>query len=271
MRLSLSSAVSLALALAVPGAFAENLLKNASFEVPKISGKVAANKGANVAIEDEYLTSWSHFQTMDRSGKVTIGVTDEIARTGKQSIYVQFDKAASTKPALLMSDLIPVKAEEKYRVSIWGRVDRKRPLTLDQGRPYMVLSVEFYPADQASEIGDGEHRTQMIPGAPERLLFTSAKWSEYYAEFRAPQGAEFMKVTFNWFSPKHEAEADGIIYFDDASIEGVAGALEPTLDPPPPTEPPAGGSEPANPPPPAPASPAAPAAVPPAPASKPVK
>ena len=235
MRISMLPALSWLLASAAPVALADNLLKNSSFEEPKITGRVSATGGSNPAVVESG-TSWSHFQTMDRTGKVTVGMTDEIAHTGKQSIYVQFDQAAKTKAAMLMSDLIPIKADEVYRVSIWGRVDRKRPLTLDQGRPYMTIDVEFYPADQASLIGEVEHRTQMIPGMGERILFTSAKWSEYFAEFRAPAGAEFMKITFNWFSPKREEPANGIIFFDDASITGAAGTLVPSLDPPPPAD-----------------------------------
>ncbi len=235
MRLSMLPAMSLLLAVGSPVALADNLLKNSSFEEPKITGRVPALGTSNPAAL-EAGTSWSHFQTMDRTGKVTVGMTDEIAHSGKQSIYVQFDQAAKTKAAMLMSDLIPIKAEEVYRVSIWGRVDRKRPLTLDQGRPYMTLEVEYYPADQASQIGETEHRTQMIPGMGDRILFTSAKWTEYFAEFRAPAGAEFMKITFNWFSPRKEEPANGVIYFDDASVVGSAGSLVPSLDPPPPAD-----------------------------------
>lgn len=226
----------LALALAAPLASADNLVRNAGFEEPKITGRVSAQKGGSPA-RHGIETTWSHFQSMDRTGKVTVGLTDEIARSGKQSLFVQFDQAERTRGAFLMSDLIPIKAEEKYRVSVWGRIDRKRPLTLDQGRPYQLLEVEFYPADQTSRIDETLVRTQMIPGMADRLLFLSSKWTEYHAEFSAPAEAEFMKITFKWESPKREGTADGIIYFDDAAVDGVAGTSVPTLDPPEPVEP----------------------------------
>ncbi|MGB8166238.1 MAG: hypothetical protein WCF18_02025 [Chthoniobacteraceae bacterium] len=233
----------LALSLVAPLASADNLIQNAGFEEPKITGRVSAPKGGSPA-SLETGTTWAHFQSMDQTGKVIVGLTDEFARSGKQSIFVQFDEAEKVRGAFLMSDLIPVKAEETYRVSIWGRVDRKRPLTLDQGRPYQLLEVDFYPADQTVRIGETAVRTQMIPGMADRLLFISSKWSEYYAEFRAPTGAEFMKVTFKWESPKREGPADGVIYFDDATVEGVVGTGVPSLDPPEPVEAAAGATGP---------------------------
>ncbi len=221
----------LLVSLSASPAHADNLLQNAGFEEPKIDGKVDSTAGGNPA-GLETGSSWTHMQSMDRTKKVTIGLTNAIAHSGKQSIYVQFDGAQKTKQAVLMSQLLAVKAGENYRVSIWGQIDRKRPLTLDQGRPYMLVEVEFYQADEATLAGEVQARTQMIPGAPDHLLFLATKWSEYYATFQAPLDAVFMKVTFSWFSPKHEEEADGIVYFDDAAIEGVPGTAIPTDDPP---------------------------------------
>jgi hypothetical protein len=77
----------------------------------------------------------------------------------------------------------------------------------------------------------------MIPGKDKSLLFVAGRWSEYFTEVRAPEGAEFMKVTFRWESPKREGAADGLIYFDDAVVEGPAGNLVSTFDPPEPAEP----------------------------------
>ena len=131
-----------------------------------------------------------------------------------------------------MSDLVPVQQGEDYRVSLWGRIDRRKPLTLDQGRPYLQADVEFYGADQSARIGDIDGRTQMIPGSPKRLLFVTHRWAEYYATFKAPEGASFMKVTFWWYPPKGEGAAKGLIYFDDAAIEGKPGTSVPSLDPP---------------------------------------
>lgn len=234
------------LALTTSFAAADNLLKNGSFEEPAVEGRQPVRAGATPAgIGDQ--SSFTQFLTMDRSGKLIAGMTNERARTGKQSIYVEFKEAEKTRGALLMTDLIPIKPGEKYRVSIWGRTDAKKPLTLDQGRPYMQVEMEFYPEDQASRIGETEFRTQMIPGMADRLLFISSKWSEFYTEIKAPGRAEFMKLTFHWQSPKREGAATGIIYFDDATVDGPAGRLLPSYDPPEPTEEPKGDAKPATP------------------------
>jgi hypothetical protein len=144
---------------------------------------------------------------------------------------VEFNQAETGQEAFLMSDLVAIKPTESYRLSLWGRLDPKRPLTLDRGRPIMRVQVEFYAADQGTQLGDTEYRTQMIPGSARRLLFISSKWTEYFAEFKTPEGAEFMKFTFYWDAPvEDEGKASGIIYFDDAVLEGSAGRLVPSAD-----------------------------------------
>lgn len=209
---------------------ADNLLKNASFEQPKIQKRTDERNGGS-PVKTDTDTTWAHYLSMDPAGKIAVGLTNELSRTGTQSIFVEFNKASAAKDAFLMSDLIPVKAAETYRVSLWGQLDRKRPLTLDQGRPIFRLEVEFYQADQESSAGETEYRTQMIPGSPKRLLFVANRWTEYFSEVKSPEGAEFMKITFRWETPADRETADGVIYFDDAVVEGPAGTLVPSADP----------------------------------------
>ena len=228
-----------AIGLAPPAGRADNLLKNASFEQPKVEKRVNEKKGGSPVKTDKE-TTWAHDLSMDPGGKIAVGLTNEISRTGTQSIYVEFNKAVAAKEAFLMSELIPVKAEENYRISLWGQLDRKRPLTLDQGRPVFRLEVEFYQADQESSAGETQYRTQMIPGSAKRILFFASRWTEYFADIKSPEGAEFMKITFRWETPSNQETADGIIYFDDAVVEGPPGRLVPSNDPqplPPPTVP----------------------------------
>lgn len=208
---------------------AENILENATFEQPKIEGRIDERKGGS-PVKTETGTSWAHYLSMDPSGKVSVGLTNEISRSGTQSIYVAFDKGVNVPSAHLMSDLIPIKAQEKYRLSIWGRLDRKRPLTIDQGRPMMRVQLEYFEADQATQVGALDYRTQMLPGGLNRILFVAGQWSEYFTELKTPEGAEFVKITFYWELPEKEP-ADGIIYFDDAALDGPRGLLVPTRDP----------------------------------------
>ena len=200
----------------------ENLLINGSFETPPIEGRLDARHGGAPALREE-ATSWAHFLSGDETGAVTVGLTNELARTGKQSIYIDFKKAGKMPDALLMTELLPIKASEAYRISLWGRLDSKRPLTLIKSRPLLRVEVEFFEADLDTQIGDTVYRTQQIPGSPRRILFETERWNEYYTEVKSPEGAAFMKVSFLWQATGVDGEADGLIFFDDAFVDGPPG------------------------------------------------
>jgi hypothetical protein len=217
---------------------------NAGFELPKIAARTPEPKGANPALlaianaeEREKQTQWAHFQTFgipaDNAGEgaLVVGLTNELARSGKQSLYVDFQKLQTKgKSAFLMSDLVPVKGGNTYRVSIWGRIDRKRPLTLDQRKPYMQLEVTFFKEGAEEQTGDPEVRTQMIPGKLDRLIFVSGKWNEFFGDIRTPDDAALMQITFRWQTTNDAGTTDGLIYFDDAVIARIPGRE--TLAPP---------------------------------------
>lgn len=221
-------------ALLLSSAQAENLLENASFELPKISGRTPAiDGGSPSSVKEGEKSSWSSFvgELGDKGGKLTVGMTDAIAHTGKQSLFVDFEKlTAPDKRGILTSDLISVKPEQPYRISLWGRLDRQRPLAMDERRPHMLVEIEYFAADQETQVGDTEYRTQMIPGnivpgVGIRLLFVANKWNEYSTDTKSPPEAAFMKVTFYLETPKEAGETDGIIYLDDAVIEGERGTI----------------------------------------------
>ncbi len=222
MRVLQTSCAALLLSVFAATAQNENLLQNASFEDPKIEGRVDAMKGGMPArLQDG--TSWTFYQSTDETGAVSAGLTNELARTGKQSIYIDFKKAGKSPDAFLMTELLPIKGEETYRISIWGRLDRKRPLTVINSRPLLRVEAEFYQADLETQVGDTAYRTHQIPGSPGRILFESEKWSEYFTEVKTPEDAAFMKVTFRWQATGEGGEADGLVYFDDAIVQGPAG------------------------------------------------
>jgi hypothetical protein len=205
----------------------KNLLSNGGFELPKVEGRKANLEGGNPALAPQDASLWRHFQVLGKApeseGAIHIGLTNEIARTGRQSLFVDFSKYKSTKRrAQLLSDVFEVDPARDYIISIWGRTDPKRPLTLDQRRPYMQLEIEFFMIDPGYQSGELQHRTQMIPGSPGKLLFTSNQWNRYEARVRSPRDAAFMKITFRWETGREAGETDGVIYFDDAEV---------TLDP----------------------------------------
>lgn len=220
----------------------QNLIKNAGFEAPAISARTAVSDGGHPRLAEEGTTSWTHFHAPllpnDKpGGNIVVGITNQFARTGKQSIFVDFQQVGPVRRSLLMTDLLPVKSGHLYRVALWGRIDPKRPLTLDQRRPMMKLEFEYFKADPEEQCEHIDHGTQMIPGRLDRLMFLSTKWTEYFRVVRTPEDAAFMKVTFRWETERAPGTTDGIIYFDDASIIAVPGGeslapLDPTTLPP---------------------------------------
>lgn len=205
-----------------------DLLKNRSFEEPAVNGRLSAKEGGTPAKADESNTVWTRLEVIkpdkEGEGKFTVGLTNEFAHTGKQSIFVDLDKVTGiNRRSYLMSELLPVKPGNTYRVSIWGRTDKKRPLTLDQRLLYMKLECEFFTPDMESQAGDIQHRSMLIPGNSKRIYFVSNRWTEYETEVRIPRAAGWMKVTFRWETTRQKGMTDGTIYFDDASVTLVPG------------------------------------------------
>ena len=220
-----------AILCASASAFAERtpLLESGSFEWPPVSRKKALSEGADVsksAMNAEWLTFKD--STKEEGGKLILGLTNEISRTGRQCMFVQFEKL--TRPiavAQLASDFVSIKPSETYHVSIWGRIDKKNPITLDQRVPHLKLRVDWFLADKEEQTGNVEYRAQPIPGTANRApMFSASKWSEYYANLKAPEDAAFMRVTWTWETPPQAGETHGIVYFDDATIEGESGPKE---------------------------------------------
>ena len=207
-------------------AMGENLLKEGSFEEPVVTGRTPAQAGGS-PLRAEGQTTWASFAADPATdgGRVAVGLTNEIARTGRQAMYVDFEKVtAMGRPAVLATGLVAVKSGQAYRVSIWGRVDRKRPLALDERRPYMWVEVRFFKADQTTAAGEPIRGPQLIPGTVDpggahELMFVSGKWRESFARVTTPESAAFVKVIWSWTTPRDEGETDGVIYWDDAAIE----------------------------------------------------
>jgi hypothetical protein len=236
--------VFLTLALApMLGKAAENLLANGSFEVPAIDGRVAAAIGGNPVLATE--SGWARLvdKNDEEGGKLILGLTREIAHSGKQALFVDFQRlTASSEVAFLVTKPVPIKPSTNYKVSIWGRMDRDRPLALDERTPFMQIGMEFLLADQQTPAAEAQHAllvipAAVIPGGKVQLLFVARRWNIAETIVKAPANAAFMRITWSWATPKNEGETDGVIYWDDAAIEETTEAPLSTPPPAPPAEP----------------------------------
>jgi hypothetical protein len=229
------------------------ILEYGGFELPRVQARMPKLKGGNFLLftSDEWMDF--HGEPDSSHGSLVIGLTNEVARTGRQSMYIEFNKLNKPRAeAMLVSQLIPVKPDKPYRVGLWGRMDKKQPLPLDQPLPALRLQIDFFQPDGETQTGDQVFRVQPMPGSRDRPpFFVSKEWREYYAEMQTPEDAGYLKISWSWTSPQEPGEINGVMYFDDATLIG-----EKVEVPEEPTEP-------------APDAPAAPAAAPPAPAAPP--
>jgi hypothetical protein len=227
----------------------ENLLQNGSFELPTVNGRTDVSNGGNPANAGDQ-TGWAEFldKRNNEGGQLIVGLTTEIAHSGKQAIFVDFSHlTAPSQRAELTTKLLPIKPSHSYRISIWGRMDRKRPLALDERRPHMWVDMEFLQADQTTAAGEGEHAIVLIPGSivpggTNELLFVARRWTQAVAVVETPKTAAFLQVTWSWATPKDEGETDGVIYWDDAAIEEEPPAPSPAEESK--ASPPSGAAEP---------------------------
>ncbi len=236
-------------AVGLARAGAAQLLESGSFEAPRVKSRTPLAMGGNPLLggNGEWLI-FNHPREDEKNGSVVAGITNEIARTGKQSLFIEFTKFKAVNSGVtLASELISIQPSKPYHIAIWGRVDRKKPLTLDQRVPYLRLLAEFYMADKETQTGEAIFRVQPMPDSPNKpttrpALFTSKNWSEYFVNTTTPEDAAFLKLTWKWEAAKDEGETSGVIYFDDATIEGEPGPVPPE-EPEPVPEPAAPGEE----------------------------
>jgi hypothetical protein len=218
-----------------PFARENQLIETGGFEMPRVKGRQPQSAtGTNFLRFAQ--GEWIQFAPNQAAlgGKVSVGMTDDMAHSGRQSLYVSFDHATARLAAYtLATDLIPVKPGKPYHVSIWGRIDRKHPITLDQRVPVLRLQVDFFGEDRETQSDETNLRVQPIPGTLNRPpLFTSERWNEFFADFTAPEDAHYIKVGWSFSTTADPGDTSGTIFFDDATIEGekVEPVEEPTTE-----------------------------------------
>jgi hypothetical protein len=148
---------------------APNLLLNGSFETPTVEARTAADAGGSPVLGSNE-SSWQELtgDTQEEAGKITFGLTNSIARTGKQSDVRRFSEShrqGADSAAGHQND--SGQPDTTYEISIWGRIDRDRPVALDERRPHMWIDVEFLQKDQQTTAA--EPRTAGSSGAGQHL------------------------------------------------------------------------------------------------------
>lgn len=222
------------LALVSAHAFAAQLLESGSFEYPRVKARTPLAQGGTPMLGPK--SDWVlfvHPKADAEKGAVIGGITNELARTGKQSLFIEFDKfKAKVSGVTLASGLISIQPGKPYHVAIWGRLNKKKPLTIDQRICYLKLLVEFYTADKETQTGSPVFKAQPMPDSRNRPetrppMFSAARWSEFFVNVNSPEDAAFIKITWKWESTTEDGETTGVIYFDDASLEGEKGPEPP--------------------------------------------
>jgi hypothetical protein len=223
---------------------ADNLLPGGNFEVPFVKGRTLMEQGGdptNVARNPAWIGF--QFQNSGTNGMITGGLTNEVARNGKQSLFINFDHVDQPyQSATLISNFIPIVSGTQYEVGIWGRTDAKDLIDSEGRSAYLKLEVDFYAKDGYQSVGEPFLRVQPLPGSKDHdPYFKSDSWNRFYVKLTTPPGAVFAQITWRWETGGDPGEINGIMYFDDAAMTGPANPIPdltpaPAKQPAPPTQ-----------------------------------
>ncbi len=229
----------LLLILGAPVLADDNLVTDGGFETPVVNGRTLKDAGGDPTHNGKG-PAWVVFKFLPAGGKVTGGLTNEVARTGTQSLFIRFDHAAtSLQSATLVSNFIPVVSGSDYEVGIWGRTDAKDLIDSAGRSAYLKVEVDFFAADANESVGDPFYQVIPIPGGKDRPpTFTPDKWNRFAATLTTPPGAVFAQIIWRWETGGDSGdkangdtgEVNGIMYFDDAAMTGPP-AANPNLTP----------------------------------------
>ena len=217
----------LALLCTVQLLHADPLLTGGGFEQPAVAARTPVEAGGT-PLKSPANLDWIQFSTRaSHPGPgFSAGMVRGFARTGNQSVYVEFERYDGKTAGLTMvSRLIPVRGGARYRASIWGRNNPDKPLTLAQRAPLLKFEAEFFAADGVANTGEPEIRLQPIPDQRVRLgkrppLFNSSQWTEFGTDLEAPSDAAFIRLTWRIELGRDSGTTTGIFHLDDASLAG---------------------------------------------------
>jgi hypothetical protein len=155
------------------------------------------------------------------AGAITAGLTNEVAHSGAQSLYVDFNHVSSPQSLVLVSNFIPVASGTDYQFAMWGRTDDKDLINSEGRSAYLKIEVDYFAKDANESVGDPFYKVQPLPGSKDHdPFFRPDGWSCFTAVSTTPPDAVFAQVTWRWETGTDPGEINGIMYFDDATMAG---------------------------------------------------
>jgi len=200
-----------------------NVQRDGGFETPVVTGRTQVDQGADPSNHGKG-PGWilMQIQQTGSSGKVTAGLTNEVARTGKQSLWVRFDHVnGAYQSAVLISNFMPVTSGTDYQIGIWGRTDAKDMIDSKGRSAYLKLQVDYFARDANQSVGETFFAVQPLPGSKDHdPFFKPDGWKRFYLRVTTPPDAVFAQITWRWETGSDPGEINGIMYFDDAEMIG---------------------------------------------------
>ena len=218
---------------ALPLFAGDNLLRDGDFEAPAVKGRTLKEQGGDPTRNGQ-AGGWIsfRFQASGKEGRITGGLTDEVAHRGKQSLFIDFDHVTKAyQSAILVSNFIPVVSGTDYEVSIWGRADPKDQINPEGRSVYLKVEVDFFAKDANESVGDPFYAVKPLRGGKDRApYFKPDAWNICSVSFTTPPDAVFAQITWRWETGSDPGEVNGVMFFDDAAMTGPP-APNPSLTP----------------------------------------
>lgn len=196
---------------------ADNLLQNGDVEDPKVEGRSTVEDGGDPSNLGAG-PGWTSAKSLGQERGVAIGLTDKIAQSGRQSLFVGFDNFPGGEyGAKLVTELMPVTAGQTLRISFWNRLDPETPLKAS-GNAIVKIFIDFFKTEFGDESIKSEYPyAPLSPGRGNEGL-NSETWTQVERSIKVPPEAVSVRVSFLWQSG---GPVQGVIYYDEFKVESV--------------------------------------------------
>jgi len=199
-----------------------------SFEFPAVAGRTPKAAGGDIAkcnpSKPDENPAWSCFEDQPNigaeGGGVLAGLTNQVARTGTQSLFIEATKLSLPYlGALFVSRPIPIEGGKGYKASIWGRNDATTPLPVATAQLFLKMRVDFYTDEGKTETGESQYLLLPLPGGKDRPpSIVTTGWNCVGLRFSAPAEAKYLVVSFRCDANAEQGDISGTVYFDDFTV-----------------------------------------------------